>query len=592
MTRTLFIRILLCGSITCCISFFWGIEKAFPVNDIEEEMVNPHFTGTNCGECHLQDAPQGKGAPLQFNGDSVKLCNRCHETEFARTDIHPVDVILTDAMKKIVPGNFPLENGKVTCLTCHDALFQMKDDFARKTTNPAFIRGAPYEMLAAFCFLCHRQEEYKKTNPHKQRDEQGNSIEGRCLFCHQSLPDPVQVKNMGEVTFKSELALYCVNCHPQQKTHHPARANHLIPLPDFLNESLPVRLAALQVELPLDGERIFCGTCHNPHEKGVIKRKEAGSGAGEEFFLRLNGGYVLCVTCHQDKTLAQSEGQTDQKDVLPDIRRQFLSTHKPVAENKCKLCHVITPETRERPKAMFLCFKEGCHKTELLDKEFVHEKTVVENCYLCHRSHSSVYEKLLKDNKEGLCRSCHPLLRDKRQAVAGEIENEQKSEPTIDRGAPSPDLTREENGGEEGISEDTVDRLPEGEGGEEQVPGISLQEYEKSSKEHTVFTEYLKITPVPEGSECGFCHSPYHKAEIGRLEMETCAKCHIFVHGVLSRASAVPLTLHDTFQEKSCTACHDAHSAPYPYILKEPPESYLPDEVGSESGPSLTQYLQ
>jgi hypothetical protein len=35
---------------------------------------------------------------LQFNGDSVKLCNRCHETEFARTDIHPVGVPLMDAM--------------------------------------------------------------------------------------------------------------------------------------------------------------------------------------------------------------------------------------------------------------------------------------------------------------------------------------------------------------------------------------------------------------------------------------------------------------------------------------------------------------
>jgi len=583
MIRTMFIRILLCGTLICCVPFFRGIERAFPVNDIVEEMVNPHFTGTNCGECHIQDAPRGEWAPLQFNGDSVRLCNRCHETEFARTDIHPVGVALTGPMKKILPGDFPLKDGKVTCLTCHDALLQMKDDFAQKTTNPAFIRGAPYEMLAAFCFLCHRQEEYKKTNPHKQRDEQGNIVEGRCLFCHQSLPDPVQVKNMGEVTFKSELALYCVNCHPQQKTEHPARANHLIPLPDFLSESLPGRLAALQVELPLDGDRIFCGTCHNPHEKGVIQRKEALHGAGEEFFLRLNGGYALCVTCHKDKTLAQSEDQIDQKEELPDIHRQFLSTHKPVAENKCKLCHVITPENRERPRAMFLCFKEGCHKTEILDKEFAHEKTVVENCYLCHRSHSSVYEKLLKDNKEGLCRSCHPLLRDKRQVVArDEAENEKETERATDNGDLSLDVTREENGGEKVVSEDTAaDRPPEREGEEEQVPGLSLKEYEKSSKEHTVFTEYLKITPVPEGSECGFCHSPYHKAEIGRLEMETCAKCHIFVHGILSRASAVPLTLHETFQEKSCTACHDAHSATYPYILNEPPESYLPDGAGS-----------
>ena len=163
----------------------------------------------------------------------------------------------------------------------------------------------------------------------------------------------------------------------------------------------------------------------------------------------------------------------------------------------------------------------------------------------------------------------------------------------MDSGGLSLDVTREENGGEERASEDTDDRVPEREAGDEQAPGLSQEEYEKSSKEHTVFTEYLKVTPVPEGSECGFCHSPYHKAEIGKLEMETCAKCHIFVHEILSRASAVPLTRHDIFQEKSCTVCHDAHSAPYPYLLKDPPESYVPADASSANpSPSLTQDLQ
>jgi len=587
MMRTLFVRFLFCGTIICALFLCVATERVLPVDEmIEEEVVNPHFTGTNCRECHLEDAPQGKGAPLQFGGDSVRLCNRCHETEFARTDIHPVGVALTPPMQEIMPGNFPLSEGKVTCLTCHDALLQMKEDFAQKKTNPGFIRGAPYEVLASFCFLCHRQEEYQKTNPHQQRDEQGTIVEGRCLFCHQSLPDPAQVKTIREVTFKSELALYCVNCHPQQKDRHPARANHLIALPEFLRDALPQRLAELEVELPLDGDRIFCGTCHNPHEKGVIQRKEVQAGSGEPFFLRLNGGYRLCVTCHQDKPLVQVEGGIGERDVAPEAHRQFLSTHKPVAENKCKLCHAITAETREQPKAMFLCFKEGCHKADVVEKEFVHEKAVVQNCYLCHQSHPSVIEKLLKADKDKLCRSCHPLLRDMMQEAAGETEKEGEgeAEPDAINGDVSQMVGVREGSEEMPVTEDGINLVSERPGGDQQVPGISLAEYEKSTKEHTVFTEYLKVTPVPQGSECGFCHSPYHKAELGKLEMETCAQCHQFVYQLLSAASAVPLTWHQTFEEKSCTVCHDAHSAPYPYLLKEPPESYLPADASGGFG--------
>ena len=109
-------------------------------------------------------------------------------------------------------------------------------------------------------------------------------------------------------------------------------------------------------------------------------------------------------------------------------------------------------------------------------------------------------------------------------------------------------------GGETGVVEDTVNIL----------------DYEKSSKEHTVFTEYLKVTPVPKGSECGFCHSPNHKVNIGAMEMETCSNCHTFVNDILSRASAVPINVHQTFKETVCSVCHDPHAGPYQYLLKNP----------------------
>ena len=525
---------------------------------------------------------------MKFGGDSVKLCNRCHETEFARTDIHPVGVSLLDAMKKNMPEDFPLEEGKVGCLTCHDPFPPMKEDFARQKVDPKFLRGGPYEVLVTFCFYCHRQEEYKKTNPHKQLDEQGRIDKDRCLFCHASLPDPAKAEAIGEVTFKSELALYCISCHPEEKSGHPSRADHLITLPVFLQESLPAQLEKLQVELPLDGDRIFCGTCHNPHEKGVIQRKEAQAGAGEPNFLRLNGGYALCVTCHTDKKLGALEEQHAQKQEEPYSLKNLLSFHKPFQEKKCKLCHVITPESREKPRAMLFCFNQDCHKSELIDNEFVHEKTVGENCYLCHLGHASVYEKLLRDGQEELCRSCHPLLRDTTQRLTAQAaakvevpEDDMSGGDVVIEEVSSLDMEAEKGRGEDLLPEETEGSVEEGAVGEEAgvvEDAVSILDYEKSSKEHTVFTEYLKVTPVPKGSECGFCHSPNHKVNIGSMEMETCSNCHTFVNDILSRASEVPINVHQTFKETVCSVCHDPHAGSYQYLLKDPPESYFQDK--------------
>jgi predicted CXXCH cytochrome family protein len=107
---------------------------------------------------------------------------------------------------------------------------------------------------------------------------------------------------------------------------------------------------------------------------------------------------------------------------------------------------------------------------------------------------------------------------------------------------------------------------------------MSKGAFEKSSKEHAVFARFLRTTPVPRGGECGFCHSPYHKKEMGSLSMEVCARCHTFVRDTLAGKSEAPMNIHDTFQEKACTACHDPHAAPYQHVLKEPAEKYLPRE--------------
>ena len=73
------------------------------------------------------------------------------------------------------------------------------------------------------------------------------------------------------------------------------------------------------------------------------------------------------------------------------------------------------------------------------------------------------------------------------------------------------------------------------------------------------------------GNDCGFCHSPNHKAQIEKLELEICSGCHMFVQETLSQTASAPINVHLTFKETLCSACHDPHSSPYPYMLKKDP---------------------
>jgi predicted CXXCH cytochrome family protein len=487
----------------------------------EKQVINPHWTGKYCEECHLDKTPRKGNARLKFDGDPIKLCNRCHTRAFVTVEIHPINVSVDKEMQRIFPSQWPLNNGTISCLTCHDALAQAENNFPAKWGNPNFLRGAPYKKKTDFCFVCHPQEKFKKTNPHKQLDAQGKINSQTCLVCHEIVPDPAQQQGPSSVSLKGPAESLCVGCHPVHFASHGADKGQLLVSAD-MRKTMQSRERALSVDLPLNNDRVMCGTCHNPHDKGVQKRPEAASGAGEKYFLRLNGGYDLCVVCHADKRVQDRRRQAqhmlqETAGTAPGI----LSAHKPFAENKCKACHEITLQHREKPDAVSLCFRQGCHKTELLEKPYRHYKPVVGNCYACHESHASGYGKLLRINEETECHSCHPLLKDKNN----------REQPKIDT--------------------------------------------QRSTAEHRQFARYLKTSSVPEGDDCGFCHTMKHRSNIGTMAPRACSGCHTYVRGILQENASRPLNVHQTFKEKPCSKCHDPHAGPYQYQLKKPRETYL-----------------
>ncbi len=75
-----------------------------------------------CVVCHVSSPAEGsspaKENNLRFGGDIVALCSSCHE---GYKHMHPVKIAVAPDMKS--PEDLPLDkDGKITCITCHDAM--------------------------------------------------------------------------------------------------------------------------------------------------------------------------------------------------------------------------------------------------------------------------------------------------------------------------------------------------------------------------------------------------------------------------------------------------------------------------------------
>jgi hypothetical protein len=330
------------GEITCVAchdqhwksTFKYKLRQAY-VDFVEKYMIiNPHWTGTFCLTCHdkvpekEKEEKEGKGkikgkgkgkeegVTFLFDGDIIKVCNRCHEgNEEVASETHPVGIRVPEAMKNDIPRNFKLKEVKevkegergeryniITCITCHDLILQTKVDKEKKRRNPLFLRGGPYRDRSAICYKCHKKETYTRTSPHKQqKDSKGNIIEEKCTFCHDFMPDVDTVKSIDDIQFSGEVTEYCHGCHSDKVEKHPASVNHdnILPSQKRLN-CIEEAEAKLKIIFPLYNGVVFCATCHNPHEKGVLKGA-AASGAGTPKFLRLKGAMTVCIGCHCDK---------------------------------------------------------------------------------------------------------------------------------------------------------------------------------------------------------------------------------------------------------------------------------------------------
>jgi hypothetical protein len=266
---------------------FPALRERYPLYVIDNADVNPHGGKIFCLSCH-RDSPQG-GQEVTFRseGDATSMCRRCHQ----EVEHHPLGVGSSPGTWKMDFSDLPLEEEKISCVTCHDP-YECNSVITRD--NPRFLRGGPYNAVEEFCMRCHEGRSIVSLNPHDQIDDEGTVREKQCLYCHTSVPEDVGY-TLGREDFTDELKALCLSCHPVGG--HPD-VDHMVEVRPEMAQSLIQYEERRLVSLPLDGDSsITCVTCHNPHERGLLKGP-AGVGADEEKRLRLATFNEICTPCH------------------------------------------------------------------------------------------------------------------------------------------------------------------------------------------------------------------------------------------------------------------------------------------------------
>jgi predicted CXXCH cytochrome family protein len=245
---------------------------------------NPH---TRCVACHTTEKPQ-RGSELFAPGaDPSVSCLNCHDYN---ENHHPVD--FAPAVASVFP--FPLFEGKIRCLTCHEI-----HGGAGHEGTPKLLRGGPYtEDRRAICFQCHSSERYAAINPHLMLDDNNRfrEVNGKpvCLLCHSKMPDPAK-DDTSAVRFRADVAFLCWRCHPPMPD--PFFSTHFLVSPSAktLNAMHQTEEQDLVILPIVPRGRITCSTCHNPHQERVIQYGSAAKGADAKSRLRLPS---LCKACH------------------------------------------------------------------------------------------------------------------------------------------------------------------------------------------------------------------------------------------------------------------------------------------------------
>lgn len=277
-------------------------------------IVDPHWDKRQCGTCH-NGKPSKSNTKLHIR-DVNALCQACHQFIPENLLNHPVNIKPNRAMKKRMPREYKntllskyAKKGTMSCITCHDVIMQCTPSkFFNRGRNKEFFRQGPFRGRTELCFKCHDKKKFKRFNPHKQIAKNGTIKKSTCYICHQNVEKLSQSNPTKDLKFNvSDYSNMCIGCHVWEP--HPGgelmfnfskkkeKPNHLTVASDLVKIQMKYMSSKEKFYLPLEPKtgKVHCATCHNVHQKGIIKNKMRAKGADSDKKLRRK---KICILCH------------------------------------------------------------------------------------------------------------------------------------------------------------------------------------------------------------------------------------------------------------------------------------------------------
>ncbi|MFC1880294.1 cytochrome c3 family protein [Thermodesulfobacteriota bacterium] len=235
----------------------------------QPSLNEPHrFPERECGLCHVDADEDPSNLKTIFNSK----CVSCH-AELKESNSHPVDI----SPNISIPGDMPLANGKLGCITCH-YFHPFSDQYKNRSGNLLRRPGRG----ALFCASCHqfnRKEHIVFENIHRDsyrlsaRNSRIDNYTLQCVECHDRYLD----RSFGSVTEGRRSRFNALSNHPVGVSLNRVAVKK----PREFNPP-----HALPKEIRLFNGKIGCGTCHNAfsNEKSMLVMN--------------NWRSRLCMECH------------------------------------------------------------------------------------------------------------------------------------------------------------------------------------------------------------------------------------------------------------------------------------------------------
>lgn len=280
----------------------------------QASVVNPHWSASRCSTCHVM---QG-GSAVRLIAESVEQgCLSCHDGKKARMEAHPVGRLAV-AKDIEVPADWPLADGRLGCLTCHDIRRHCDAPTKRPSMNAGMLRAFEPEVPLHFCRQCHKSNESWRMSPHESVDSSGRMVASTCRFCHSQTPQ-VAMARAGKPMLYTEGSKLCLTCHTRHWDVSPRGHVDRPVTPEIRRTMIAGELAGDQTDgaapvilsaeldrepalLPLSHGNVTCYTCHNPHAPGLFPKGSPQAATSdladdEHYGLRVSS-MELCLSCH------------------------------------------------------------------------------------------------------------------------------------------------------------------------------------------------------------------------------------------------------------------------------------------------------